>query len=97
MPGDSTISDKTLAILRCPNDQSLLHVAEAALVARLNDAIAARRLKDCTGKVIERSLSSGLVREAGDLVYAIVDDIPVMLYDEAIPLGQLQGTQFKRD
>jgi len=32
-----------------------------------------------------------LLREAGDLLYPIVDQIPVMLYDEAIALDQLNG------
>jgi uncharacterized protein YbaR (Trm112 family) len=91
MPDDSTISHKTLAILRCPDDRSELHPADAALVARLNDAIVARRLKDRAGNAIERTIDGGLIRAAGDLLYPIVDEIPVMLQDEAIPLAQLES------
>ena len=38
---------------------------------------------------VETSLSGGLVRDDGTLLYPIVDEIPVMLVDEAIPLDQL--------
>jgi uncharacterized protein YbaR (Trm112 family) len=86
------INDATLAMLRCPNDRSPLQIAEPELVARLNAAIAAGRLQNCAGKTIERPINGGLVRDAGDLVYPIVDEIPVMLYDEAIPLTLLERT-----
>jgi uncharacterized protein YbaR (Trm112 family) len=90
MPTNSTVSDQTLAILRCPNDGSQLTRADAAQVAKLNAAIAARRLSDRSGKPVERAISGGLVRASGDLLYPIVDGIPVMLYDEAIHLEQLE-------
>jgi uncharacterized protein YbaR (Trm112 family) len=89
MPTDSTVSDRTLAILRCPNDGSKLTRANTAQVTELNAAIAAHRLRDRSGKPVERSISGGLVRASGDLLYPIVDGIPVMLYDEAISLEQL--------
>jgi uncharacterized protein YbaR (Trm112 family) len=83
--------DHTLAMLRCPNDRSKLRAAEAALVTRLNAAIAAQRLRNQVGGRVERPIDGALVREAGDLAYPIIDQIPVMLYDEAIPLAQLEG------
>lgn len=86
-----TIIERTLAILRCPNDRSSLTEADRTLVSQINALIAARRLKDCSGKVIDRPIGGGLIRAAGDLLYPIVDEIPVMLYDEAIPLAQLEA------
>jgi uncharacterized protein YbaR (Trm112 family) len=83
------LHESTLAMLRCPHDRSPLQVAEPALVLRLNAAIAAQRLRNHAGQLVKRSLDGGLVRAAGDLVYPIVDQIPVMLYDEAIPVAQL--------
>ena len=85
------LSDHTLAMLRCPNDRSTLRLADTALVARLNVAIAANRLQNQAGAPVERPIDGGLIRAAGDLLYPIVDQIPVMLYDEAIPLAQLEG------
>lgn len=92
MPTDTAVSDRTLAILRCPNDGSQLTRADAARVAELNVEIAAHRLRDRSGKPIERAISGGLVRAGGDLLYPIVDGIPVMLYDEAIPHEQINTT-----
>lgn len=91
-PTNSTVSDRTLAILRCPNDNSQLTRADTAQVAELNAAIAASRLLDRSGKPVERAISGGLVRARRDLLYPIVDGIPVMLFDEAIPLEQLEAT-----
>lgn len=92
MSTHSTVSEKTLAILRCPNDGSQLRLAEAALVSQLNAGINAGRLRNRSEKPVERIIDGGLIRNAGDLLYPIVDDIPVMLYDEAIPLAQLEAT-----
>ncbi len=86
------LHEQTLAMLRCPQDRSTLRAAEPALVARLNVAIAAHRLRNLAGTPVERPIDGGLVREAGDLLYPIVDQIPVMLCDEAIPLAQLEGS-----
>jgi uncharacterized protein YbaR (Trm112 family) len=81
--------NQVLAILRCPVDHSALSQAEAGLVARLNAAIRAKRLRNQAGQIVDFSLDGGLIRAAGDLLYPIVDEIPVMLHDEAIPLDQL--------
>lgn len=78
-------------MLRCPHDRSPLHAAEPALIARLNAAITTRQLRNQAGARVERPLDGGLIRAAGDLMYPIVDQIPVMLYDEAIPIAQLEG------
>ena len=72
------------------NDRSPLQIAEPELVARLNASSAVGRLRNYAGRTIERPINGGLVRDAGDLVYPIVDEIPMLLYDEAIPLSQLE-------
>ena len=80
-----------LQILRCPETQSKLALADAELIAALNAAISAEWLRNRAGRTIEEPLSGGLIREDGQLLYPVVDDIPVMLIDEAIPLQQLSG------
>jgi uncharacterized protein YbaR (Trm112 family) len=85
------LNDELLAILRCPEDHSLLSPAEAPLVARLNAAIREGRLVNRSGQRVERTLEGGLVRAVGDRLYPIVDQIPIMLQDESIPLDQLDG------
>lgn len=83
------MNDELLAILRCPEDHSLLSQAEAPLVSRLNAAIQEGRLVNRAGQRVERPIEGGLVRAAGDVLYPIVDQIPIMLQDEAIALAQL--------
>jgi uncharacterized protein YbaR (Trm112 family) len=85
------MNDKTLAMFRCPKDHSQVSVADPALVARLNAAIAAGRIRNLAGERVQRAIDGGLLREAGDLLYPIVDQIPIMLYDDAIALDQLNG------
>jgi uncharacterized protein YbaR (Trm112 family) len=83
------LADHLLAILRCPQSRTKLRVAEPDVIARLNRAIAARTLTNVVGERLERSLDGGLIREAGDLLYPIFDQIPMLLPDEAIDLRNL--------
>jgi uncharacterized protein YbaR (Trm112 family) len=85
------IDDTLLATLRCPNDHSTPYRAEPDLVAQVNAAIRAGSIRNQAGQRVDRQIGGGLVRAGGDLLYPIVDHIPVMLYDEAIALNQIDG------
>jgi uncharacterized protein YbaR (Trm112 family) len=80
------IDKDLLAILVCPENQTPLVAASEPLVAKLNRAVAAGRLKNRAGRVVEKPLQAGLIREDGALLYPIIDGIPVLLVEEAIPL-----------
>ena len=77
-----------LKMLVCPEDQSALSLAGSDLIARLNRAIDLGQLKNRAGQKLEKRLSGGLLRADQTLLYPIVDDIPMMLVDEAIPIDQ---------
>jgi uncharacterized protein YbaR (Trm112 family) len=83
------IDPQLLKILVCPENQSALAVADPAILAKLNRAIAGGSVMNRGGQSVTDPLQGGLVREDGTLLYPIVDDIPVMLIDEAIPLDSL--------
>jgi len=83
------MDSEMLNILRCPVDHSTLTLAEDSLIAKVNRAIEAGKVASVGGTTIEKPIDSGLIREAGDLLYPVVDSIPVMLHDEAIDLSQL--------
>ena len=83
------IDDQLIQMLRCPQDHSSLLRAEQHLVERTNRAIATGKVVNVGGQRVKKSIDGGLVREAGDVMYLIIDEIPVMLPDEAIDLTQL--------
>lgn len=74
-----------LAMVRCPEDHTKLALVDSATVARLNDAVDARRLKTRSGQLIDKRLDGALIREDRRVLYPIIDQIPILLIDEAIP------------
>lgn len=83
------IAENLLCILRCPQDRSSLRNADQATIDRVNRLIAAGRVTNRAGEKVDRPIDGGLVREAGDLLYPVYDQIPVLLADEAFDLGAL--------
>ncbi len=87
------IDQQLLEMLRCPHDHTPLAVANAELVERINRAVQSERVVNLGGQAVSRRLDGGLVRQAGDLVYPVIDGIPVLLPDEAIDVSQLSETR----
>ena len=81
------IDQDLLAILVCPETHQPLQPAAAPLVERLNADIAAGRQQNRGGKTVTEKIDGGLVRTDGKFLYAVRQDIPVMLIDEALALG----------
>jgi len=83
------IDKELLAILVCPTDHSPLSLANDQMIARVNRAIAARRVKNRAGRLVEQSVDGGLLRTDNTLLYPILDGIPLLLPDEAISLAEI--------
>lgn len=83
------IDKDLLDILVCPKSHKPLRLAEDPLVAKLNQAVSEKKLRNVGGQAVESTLQGGLVCDDEQLVYPIVDGIPVLLADEAIPLDQV--------
>lgn len=75
-----------LDLLLCPETREKLTLAPAHIVERLNAAIDAGTLKNRAGALVRGRLEAALVRADGKFAYGIVDDIPNLILDEAIPL-----------
>lgn len=84
------ISDELLSILVCPDDRTPLKLADASLLSVVNRAIAAGTVKNKAGEAVAEPLSAALVRLDRTLLYPIVDQIPILLLDAAIPLDQFE-------
>jgi uncharacterized protein YbaR (Trm112 family) len=80
------IDPELLKILVCPEDRTPLSVADSPLLEKLNRAIADGKVRNRLGKVLDQPLQAGLVRQDGKLLYPVIDEIPVLLVDEAISL-----------
>lgn len=80
------MNGELLKLLCCPETRQALHEAEAPLVEKLNQQIAAGSLKNRAGRLVAEKLNGGLAREDGRFLYPI-RTIPVLLVDEAIPLA----------
>ncbi len=83
------ISKELLDILLCPETRQRLTLAEPALLEQLNREVGASRLRNKAGHAVEQHLDGALVREDRQAAYPIVDGLPIMLIDQAIPLAQL--------
>jgi uncharacterized protein YbaR (Trm112 family) len=82
------IDPSLLEILRCPETHQALSIAAPELVARINESISTGRLRNNAGEAVNKPIEGGLIREDRRLMYPVIDGIPVMLIDEAIPLDQ---------
>lgn len=81
------IDKDLLAILACPQTHQPLAEANADLLKRLNERIAAGAVKNVGGAGVKLALAGGLVRQDGKIVYPVRDEIPVLLVDEGIALS----------
>lgn len=75
-----------LEMLACPETKEPVHVADASLIEKLNEAQRAGTLRNRAGKPVEKPLQEGFIREDKAYLYPVIDGIPVMLIDEGIPL-----------
>ncbi|MCS6896823.1 MAG: hypothetical protein NZM29_02535 [Nitrospira sp.] len=84
-----SIDPELLSILCCPETKQTVKVADDSLVSSLNEQIRQGKIKNRADRVVMDILKGGLIRADGKVLYPIVDDIPVMLIEEGIPIDQL--------
>jgi len=90
------IQKELLDLLQCPECQRPLQLVDETLLSRLNEAIIAGGVKNQAGCAVELPLEAALLADGGPLVYPIVDGIPVMLLEEAIPIEQIESGSERR-
>jgi uncharacterized protein YbaR (Trm112 family) len=83
------VPQELLEILVCPETKQGLAPAAEDVLARVNAAIRAGKLRNRGGERIEKEIAEGLLRQDGRVLYAVDDGIPVMLVEESIDLGEV--------
>ncbi len=78
------IAPDLLAILCCPETKQALSLLSAEAVEGLNDRINQGEIKNKAGQIVTEPVDGGLLREDRSIVYAIRDQIPIMLIEEGI-------------
>ena len=73
-------------ILVCPDNRTPVRIASEQEITNLNQKIEEGSLKNIGGRKVNYKLDGGLIREAGDRLYPVRKNIPVMLVEEAIQL-----------
>ena len=76
-------------MLCCPETRQPVRLADSALLNQLNERIAARGLLNRARRSVSETLSEGLVRSDGKILYPVRNDIPVMVVEEGIPLDNV--------
>ena len=80
------IDPEFLAMLVCPSTRQPLREATVAEVDSVNAAISARTAHNRAGQPVDKPITSGLVPASGDVLYPVLDGIPILLASEAILL-----------
>ena len=81
------IDKDLLSILACPETRQPLKEADASVVAKLNEAIAAGTCTNVGGTKVEGAIDTGLIREDGKICYPVRENIPVLLIEEGLPVS----------
>lgn len=77
-----------VSMLRCPRTGGELRLAGGGELAALNQSLLDGQLKNAAGRKLERSMKAALVSACGGWLYPVREGIPVLLADEAVPVGR---------
>ena len=86
MPVDS----KLLEILCCPVSKTPLVVLGQEKLEKLNSNIRDDKVLYVDHKVVSEPLQEGLITEDGKVIYAVRDNIPILLEEQGIGTAQFK-------
>jgi len=78
-----------LDLLVCPKHKKKLELAEPQIIHAINDKIKTKECHDIAGNLVEEPLEEALFQAQAKLLYAIRDDIPILIYEQAIDVSNL--------
>jgi uncharacterized protein YbaR (Trm112 family) len=83
------IHEEMLKILCCPVTKVPVKMLPEDKLAKLNELVEQKKIKNAEGHVVDRKLEEALITEDGKTIYRVDEGIPVMLDYEGIPGDQL--------
>ena len=83
------VDGKLLEILCCPVSKTPLLILSQENLGKLNSAIEAGDVLFIDGEKVADLLQEGLITEDGKVIYAVQDNIPVLLEEQGIGTTQL--------
>ena len=84
------VDGKLLEILCCPVSKIPLKVLGQEKLARLNKAVTSGDALYVDGERVSDPLQEGLITEDGKVIYAVQDNIPILLEEQGIGTTQFQ-------
>ena len=84
------VDGKLLEILCCPVSKTPLTILPKDLLDKLNSAIESNAALYIDNSKVTDKLQEGLITEDGKVIYAVQDDIPILLEEKGIGTAQLK-------
>jgi len=83
------LNPKLFDRIRCPVNGQTLTLADDAMVKALNDKIEAGKVFDVGDEEVVDRVDALLVRDDKEVLYAVRDDIPVLIGDRGISAAEV--------
>lgn len=80
------MSPELLDILVCPRSKKKLELADTATLDKLNAAIRAGKCSEISGTAVSETVAEALLQRETGILYLIREDIPVLIYENAVEL-----------
>ena len=81
------VDKELLELIVCPETHQALREATREELAAWNARISRGELRNRAGTALKVPLEEALVREDGRVLYPVLDGIPMLITEEAVPIG----------
>ena len=78
-----------LEILVCPKSKKKLQSADSRIIEKVNDKINSGECRDISLNTVEEPLTDALLQPEEQILYPVRNEIPVMIYEQAIDISDL--------
>ncbi len=87
------VNAKLLSVLCCPHTKIPVEIVDEKLLSALNQRVKAGDLIYTDGSKVDEMFSQALITKNKELIYRVDDDIPVMIYENAVAADQIDVSE----